>query len=270
MKNLKLNLEKIIRLRGIPLVLATTILATGLTGCGKKAECDVSGNHAHLYVNEQNFIRYIDKEYLTYEGYERQDEYVEIDSEEKDLYKFMDKKDLLRIEDNIDAISTLENGNHDYIEYRYAYTYLMPIPHYIRTGKTSSVYYTYIPTTHYSWTSNPEHSRLTGEQRRCHYVYQGFNVAKDEKGKYVLIPSEYVDSISDLNGEYEYINEKFYKVIDAEYGYDLDYEDGVEDDPDLIEENDVTVNNENTNGNVVTQSYNSADVSQKRLIKRFF
>lgn len=264
MKNMKLNLEKMIKLRGLPIVLAATVMATGLTGCGKKAECNVNGDHAHLYTNEQNFIRYIDKEYLSYEGYERQDDYIALSKEEAELREFEDKKDLLRIDENIDAISAVQEQNHDYIEYRYAYTYLMPIPHYIRTGKTSTMYFTYIPTTHHSWTTDPNHSRLTGEQRRCHHVYQAYNVVKDENGKYVLVPSECVDDIFDLNGEYTYIKEKFCKVIDAEYGYDLDYEDGVEDDPDLIQEDEVTEENE------VTQSSNQAkntNEEQKRLTK---
>lgn len=262
MKNLKLNLEKMLKVRGLSLVLAATMMTTGLTGCGKKAECDVSGSHAHLYTNEDNFVRYSDKEYLYDGGFERQDEYITLTKEEEKLRSFEDKKDLLRIDENIEAIENYEAQNHDYIEYRYAYTYLMPIPHYVSTGKSTSVYFTYIPTTHYSWTSDANHSRLTGEERRCHHVYQAYNVVVDEYGKYVLVPSEYVDSISDLNGEYKYIKKKFCKVIDAEYGYDLDYEDGIEDDPDLIQEEEVTDENE------VTQSstqFNNEE--QKRLIK---
>lgn len=266
MGNVKLNLEKFIKLRGLPIVLASTVMLTGLTGCGKKAECDVKGDHAHLYTNEQNFVRYIDKEYLSYEGYDRQDDYIRLNKEEAELRKLEDKKGLLRIDENIDAIIDVQEQNHDYIEYRYAYTYLMPIPHYTHIGKTTTMYFTYIPTTHHSWTTDPEHSRLTGEQRRCHYVYQAYNIVKDEKGKDVLVPSEYVDDIFDLNGEYTYIKEKFCKVIDAEYGYDLDYEDGVEDDPDLIEEDEVT------NENEVTQSSSTSKTSdevQKKLTKSY-
>ncbi len=263
MKNLKLNLEKMIKVRGLPLVLAATVMATGLTGCGKKAECDINGSHAHLYTNEENFIRYIDKEYLSYEGYERQEDYITLTKEEEELRKFEDKKNLLRIDENIEAIEEYQEQNTDYIEYRYAYTYLMPIPHYVSTGKTTSVYFTYIPTTHYSWTSNPDHSRLTGEQRRCHHVYQAYNVVIDEKGNYVLVPSEYVDNIFDLNGEYTYIKEKFCKVIDAEYGYDLDYEDGVEDDPDLIQEEDVNLENVVIQSSATTKT----NIEEKKLVK---
>lgn len=246
-------------------MLAATTMSVSLSGCGKKAECDIQGDHAHLYTNETGYVRYIDKEYLSYEGYERSDEYVPISADEVDLYKFEDKRNLLKIEENAEVIEMVQNQNQDYIEYRYAYTYLMPIPHYVSTGKTRTVFFTYIPTTHYSWTIDANHSRLTGEQRRCHHVYQACNVVKDEKGKYVIVPSEYVDNLFDLNGEYTYIMEKFCKVVDAEYGYDLDYEDGVEDDPDLVQEEEVTEEN------VVTQSYttsNSHVESQKKLVKK--
>ena len=105
--------------------------------------------------------------------------------------------------------------------------------------------------TGHSWTTDKNHSSLTGEQRRCHYVYQAYKVEKNEKGKYVLVPSEYVDSLDELNGEYPYIKTTFYKVIDAEYGTDLDYEDGPEDEHMPVDEQDQSYEQE--------QSYNSND-----------
>lgn len=235
MKKINVNWKELIERRGLPLVLAAT-MSVSLAGCGKKAECDIPEDHAHLYVSEEGFSRYLEKEYLEYEGYTRCDDYISINKDDEEFLKFLDKKDLIKIDDNIATIDKIESNNHDYIEYRYAYTYLMPIPHYHSTGKTSYVTYTYMPVTHHSWTTNANHSRLTGEQRRCHHVYQACNVVRDEKGKFVIVPSDYVDSISDLNGEYAYIKEKFCKVIDAEHGYDLDYEDGASDDPENIQE----------------------------------
>ncbi len=240
MKNLEINWKEILGKRGMSLVLATT-MAMGLSGCGKKAECNVEGNHAHLYISEDNFSRYLEEEYLTYEGYERQDDYILIDGQDEKLRKFEDKKNLLKIDENIDTIREIESKNHDYLEYRYSYMYMMPIPHHVSTGKSSYTYFTYIPLRQYSWTTDANHSNLTGEQRRCHHVYQAYNVVKDENGKYVLVPSESVDSIEDLNGEYTYIKEDFCKVVDAEYGYDLDYEDGAPEDPDLVIEDDENV-----------------------------
>ena len=174
MKNMKLNLEKMIKLRGLPIVLAATVMAIGLTGCGKKAECNIEGSHAHLYTNEQNFIRYIDKEYLSYEGYERQDDYIALSKEEAELRKFEDKKDLLRIDENIDVIKALQEQNKDYIEYRYSYRKTIRR----KVGKV----WTHRRVTRYSWTSDPNHSNLTGETRLCHYVYQACNVYIDEHG----------------------------------------------------------------------------------------
>ena len=82
--SLKVNLQKFLSISGVVLVLMTSV-----TACGKKADCNVSGSHAHLYTNEKGYIRYIDKEYLTYEGYSRKEEYVSIVGQE-DLYKFLD------------------------------------------------------------------------------------------------------------------------------------------------------------------------------------
>lgn len=259
MRNLKINFGKMISLRGVSLVLVSGLLVGGLTGCGKKAECDIRGNHAHLYTNDAGYVRYIDKEYLSYEGYTRSDEYIPIDQSEVDLYKFLDKKDLMKLDDNIDLVHTIQNSNQDYIEYRYKYFWLMPIPHYVSNGKSTSVFFTYIPMPAYSWTSDPNHGMLTGEQRRCHYVYQACKVEKDEEGNYVVLTSSYVDNLDELNGEYPYIHKVFAKVVDAEYGYDLDYEEP-EADRDICDEN----------GNVIEQSYSSSNEmneSPKKLTK---
>lgn len=226
--NIKLNLKKCISLKGVALVLVLTTASTTLTGCGKKADCNISSSHAHLYQNEQGYIRYIDKEYLSYEGYDRKDEYISIEDEE-DLYKFLDKKDLMKISDNLSIISSIQEQNVDYIEYRYRYTFMQPIPHTRKIGKTTTTYFTYIPMTRYSWTSNPNHSRLTGEERICHHVYVAYKVEKNEKGKYVLIPSDPVDDITTVMDEYPYISKKFIKIVNLD-GQEVDYEDGKEED----------------------------------------
>ena len=167
-----------------------------------------------------------DKEYLSYEGYERNEEYITIEGEE-DLYRFMDKKNLMRISDNLDVILNTQEQNVDYTEYRYRYIYMQPIPHTRKVGKTTTTYFTYIPVTRYSWTSNPNHSRLTGETRLCHYVYVAYKIEKNEKGKYVLIPSEQVDDIREVMDEYPYISKKYIKVVNIN-GEEVDYEDGKE------------------------------------------
>lgn len=51
------NVKKFLSLSCVGLVLVGS-----LTGCGKKADCNGNGSHAHLYKNEKGYVRYIDKE----------------------------------------------------------------------------------------------------------------------------------------------------------------------------------------------------------------
>ena len=78
MKNLQVNNEKFNSLRGLALalVLVTPFM---LTGCSKKADCAVTVPHAHLYTNEAGYDRYVPKENLRFEGYDRQEEYISIE-----------------------------------------------------------------------------------------------------------------------------------------------------------------------------------------------
>lgn len=227
MKNLQVNYEKFNSLKGLALalVLVTPFM---LTGCSKKVDCDVNVSHAHLYINEDGLKRYVSKEKLRFEGYDRYDSYVSIEGQE-DLYKFLTKKDLLRIEDNLDIVKSTQEQQVDYTEYRYRYTYMQPIPHTRKIGKTTTTYFTYIPQIRYSWTSDPNHSRLTGETRLCHYVYVGYKVEKNDKGKYILVESPVVDDLTTIMGEYPYIKKKFYYVVTSD-GKEADYEDGKQED----------------------------------------
>jgi len=142
--------------------------------------------------------------------------------------------------------------NKDYIEYRYSYRKTIRR----KVGKV----WTHRRVTRYSWTSDPNHSNLTGETRLCHYVYQACNVYIDEHGKYVVIPSEEVDDIRDLVGEYTYVRKVYYKIINLENNLELDYEDGPDCDEELKNEEAVTqsyndINIEYAEGPKLTKSY---------------
>ena len=219
----KVNVKRFLSLSG-----AMLVLVGSLTACGKKAECNVGGSHAHLYKNDEGYIRYIDKEYLSYDGYLRNEEYIDIEGQE-DLYKFLRKKELMRIDDNLDLILATQESQEDYIEYRYRYTHMQPIPHFRRIGKMSSIYYTFIPQTRHSWTTDPNHPRLTGETRVCHHVYVAYKVEMDEKGKYVLIPSPDVEDLTTVMDEYPYVMKTYYKIVTPD-GVETDYEDGKQED----------------------------------------
>ena len=228
--NVKYNLKKFIALAGTVLILTTT------TACSKKVDCAIDTYHAHKYVDNNGYVRYIAQEWEEYEGYQRQEEYVILKEEDKKAEKFIDDKDLLRIRDNEEAIKKAQEENQPFVEYRYSYTYLMPIPHYHRIGKVSTVTYTFVPRTHYSWTRDPNHTRLTGETRLCKYEYTSYKIEIDERGNYVLIPGPEHEDILSTKEEYPYIKKTYYRVINVENGNELEYEDMETDDVERIQE----------------------------------
>lgn len=249
MKNLNMNLKKMMELRGIPLALAATVLVTGLTGCSEKVDCDVEGDHAHLYTSEEGYSAWYNKEYLEYDGYSRHDEYITLTKEDKELNKFLDKKDLIRLDDNLDVILSETENNNDYVEYRYSYKKWVTR----LVGK--------VPmrrkVTRYAWTTDPNHAGLTGESRVCHYVYQGCNVYKDEYGKYVVVPSEEVDDIEDLVGRYEYVRKTYSKVVNLEDKKEVDYEDGPDENEiyDEVTKQSYTTSSEYESGPKLVKTY---------------
>lgn len=207
------------------------------SGCSKNVPCDVQGNHAHYYVNDDYIGRYINSEKSFMSGLNRLDNYIYINEEEERLLKFINKKDLFRIDDNKNAIDSITENHRDYKEYRYSYYYLMPYPITRTDGKNTYITYSYIPMIGYSWTNNPNRGNLTGEERVCHHVYYGYKVTKNAKGVYELEKSKPVDSIEELPEEYIYIKEKFYDIVNL-YNKDeiLDYEDGPEEEKEIISE----------------------------------
>lgn len=209
----ELNLKKIFAILG-----AGAVLALGTTGVlyfTKTSDCNIEGFHLHKY-QKNGIVRYINDEHLHKNGFEWTDEVRYVYENDKELYDFEKDNQLIRISENLDYIKEEERKNQDYIEYRYKYT------SYVRVGKIT------VPVTRYSWTTNPNHSRLTGEERLCHYLYKGYKVTRNEEGKYVLVESDYVDDILAIKGEYPYIKESFYKVVVKERETNLDYEDKVE------------------------------------------
>ena len=213
--------------------LAKRVLATGLiianlftfAACAKTMPCDINDEHAHLYIDPDTKIeRYIESEKSYVDGMDRQEEFIVIDQEQSDLLKFMNKKDLFRIDENKDALQNVENQNQDYIEYRYKYIYMQPIPVVHSNGKFTYVTYYYVPVTKYSWTTDQTRN-LTGETRVCHYMYYGYKVYQTDNGKYKMEKSDLYDSISDIPDEYEYIGNKYTAIVNAEDKEILDYED---------------------------------------------
>ena len=220
------------------IVIAGLIIANLLTfsGCSKNAPCDVRGNHAHYYVSDDAFGRYIVSEKGTVSGLNRSDDYIPVNKEETELLEFINKKGLYRIDENKQAISNVTKRRQDFVEYRYRYYYLLPMPIVQYNLKSTYVTYTYIPMVGYSWTTDTSRE-LTGEKRVCHYVYYGYKIIKNEKGAYELVKSAPVDDLSELPDGYDYIKGKFYDIVNLYNRKQvLDYEDGPAEGKELISE----------------------------------
>lgn len=234
--NENINIRKGKKVKGI--IVAGLIASNVLTfsGCAKTVPCDISGNHAHYYVNDDYLGRYIVSEKSKVSGLTRTDAYIPVTQEDEELLKFLNKKGLYRIDDNKTILDDIAASQNDYLEYRYSYYYLMPIPITHTNGKQTYTTFTYVPMTGYSWTTD-QSKNLTGQERLCHYVYYGYKVVKNEKGIYEIIQSDPVDNLEDLPEGYDYVKEKFYDVVNY---YDrnqiLDYEDGPEEDKKAISE----------------------------------
>ena len=98
-------------------------------------------------------------------------------------------------------------------------------------------------------------------------MYVAYKIEKDEKGKYVLIPSPQVDDITTVMDEYPYINKKYCKIVTLD-GKEVDYEDGKQEDMSdedkgRAEEYDAT----QEEPTVEQQSY--TEEKGKSLIKRY-
>lgn len=239
MKNNNEKIELLRRMKATLLAGTMSMSLVGLSGCAKNVPCDIPGRHAHYYVSDDDLGRYIisEKEYIS--KLNRTDDYILIDKNDADMFKYINKKGLYKIDDNREAIADITKNQHDFMEYRYRYHYIMLVPQYHKVGKVTTVTYLHIPMTGYSWTTDENRSGLTGETRICHYVYYGYKIVKDGS-KTKLVRSELVDDISQLPAEYNYIKDSFYTIVDLNNYEVIDYEDGPEEDKELISEEEYT------------------------------
>lgn len=196
----KLNIKK----NFIPIALAGTLTVTSFTGCnisrvGKIVECDIEDEHIHKYVSEEGFETYKEGEYDENNGMFRTEETTVPNENLKTLSDF----DLIKIKDNLNALETATKNDLPYIEYEYKYTYYVPI----RSGKVTIS----SPRTGRKFTTDSEHSRLTGNVRDVEYRYKGYKIGQDKKGNTIIIESDLVTNLTDIMNEYPYFKLSDYK-----------------------------------------------------------
>ena len=196
------------RLLSLLLALNTIIVS----GCVKNIKCDVKDEHMHVYTSEMGIDRYAkgEKEYLGdgNKRYYRTEDYVSIDNNNKDEYNLISNNNLVSILDNKDILFELSNSLRDYYQFEY-YTY--EDSEYTTTTYRLGNQYQEVhrkKTKKYNWTTDPNHSNLTGKYTVNTHVFYGYNIVRNSNGKYELQKSGPVDSI-------ELLIEMGYKYVDV-------------------------------------------------------
>lgn len=205
---MKRNLKNKLVLYGL-----SVIASINMSGCAKKVDCNINENHVHLYTSEDNYSTYCDgeKEYIRIDGipFYRDNKYKLVSTIEESFYHFLQKNNLVSIDEHYDLILKDNPKIEDYTEYQYKYKtmYMMS------TGKTT------IPMTqtHYSWTTDSTDTRLTGKTRVITNGYVGYRVYYDEKGKFNVEKSGFYYTLDDLiSAGYDYfVPGSVSKLIDS-------------------------------------------------------
>ena len=175
-----------------------------------RAVCNIEEPHAHKYINDKGFTRYISGEKKRTWGYERCEDYIYLPEKDQELLEFLNRKGLLRIVDNETKIKRDQSRLMGYYEYQYEYEEMHQTPIYSGSGKDQTVTYITTWTTEYDWTRDITHDDLTGYRRWCYYLYTSYKVSKNEKGKYVLEKNSESKDIISTKDEYPYIKEDYY------------------------------------------------------------
>lgn len=190
MRNLKIYKS------AIPIVLGASL---ALTGCNKKMDCQVEGEHAHKYVTESGFETYRNSEYEHLGNLTWTDTTTENTDEINALTNF----NLIRIDENEKIIEENTKNDLPYMEYEYKYHYTTPV----RIGKV----WTHISHTGYRFTTDKTHNNLTGNVRDVTYKYQAYKLVVNDKGKIEKVASELADDLNDIKDKYPYISLDDYK-----------------------------------------------------------
>lgn len=226
--------SKTVRQSIIASLIVSNILS--FTGCSNKKDCDILEKHAHFYVDEDNFGRYIVSENKKIGNLKKYYSYIPVYNNNDELLDFINKNDLFVISDNKQEIDKIVSKLHDHKEYRYYYFYndIDKITHYDGFKETNSYYS--LAKKGYSWSENEYVDNLTGETRYCHYMYRAYKIVKNNK-EFKLVESDLVESLDDLSDEYIYIDKNFYIPVNLYNKKEiLSYEDGSHIYKDIISE----------------------------------
>lgn len=197
-------------------MLAGTIM---LSACGEKSDCDIPTRHVHRYTKEItediSLEEYIDSEKLNVHGFTWNDDYIEVNKYDEELYKLLNSKYLFNGSDNFDYLYNVMSNQHDYLMFYYEYD---TIETYTTTDADGHVH-THTRTVHHDgWHRNPNDSDNTGKVRLYHHRYYGYRVV-NKNGKFVLERSPYVDDVREIIDDYPYFGEKCIHEVYEEFKF---------------------------------------------------
>lgn len=165
----------------------------------RKVNCNVKEFHLHKYVSEEGFVTYKEGELLENEGMFWTVETVTPNEE----LLMMCKYDLLKIDDNVEALENATKNDFPYTEYEYKVTHYLPV----KAGKVCTM----IPSTSWYFTTDTNECNLTGNVRDVDYKYIGYRIGKTKDGKRALVKSKLVDNLLDIKDRYPYFKLSNYK-----------------------------------------------------------
>ena len=184
------------------------ILSMILSGCGKKSNCEIPSRHVHRYTKQVTddieIEKYLDNEHLTVGGYHWTDDYIEINSYDESLYKFMNKKNLFEGKNNWEYLYYQMANHHDYLMFYYEY---WTTETYTTTDSKGNIQIHTRQVYHDGWHTNPYDLDNTGKTRLYHHRYFGYRIIYED-GKFKVEKSDAVDDIRDIIDEYPYFTEK--------------------------------------------------------------
>lgn len=135
-----------------------------ITGCSKTMDCDIDGEHTHVYVNKEQIKKFFDGEYETNRDYHWTEETVPTTDEVKAIID----NDLCLVKDNIEYITQqIETHSPKREEYVYDYIY--------------GIYYGYGYCYHYNpTTSEYEYGWGLGTVTGYHWEYRWRNIELEQ------------------------------------------------------------------------------------------
>jgi len=196
------------------------IISMFLSGCSEKSECEIPSRHIHKYIkqidDDISIERYIDDEHLNLYGYQWNNEYIEINKTDEEIYKVLRRNDLFDGVTNWEYLYHKMATYHDYLEFYYHYTTTETYTTTDSNGKTQVKTRT---VTHNGWTTNPNRAHNTGRTRLYHHRYYGCRIIYKD-GKFRVEKSQAVDDIREIINDYPYFSEDCISMVYEEYRFD--------------------------------------------------